>query len=78
MLKPEDEIKTLARRIDQSLQRAKQQGVSCGLEAMAGVKLALNWVLCDPTTESFMNLCKAGLDVEEQCVADKSPCHSNN
>lgn len=78
MLKPEDEIRILADRIHRSLQRAKQQGVTCGLEAMAGVKLALDWVLCDPQSEMIMDLCKAGLAVEEASLKPRNPTHSNN
>lgn len=78
MLKSEDEIRILAGRIQRSLRRAKQQGVTCGLEAMAGVKLAFDWVLCDPEAEIFMNLAKAGLDVEEASLKPNTPTHSTN
>lgn len=78
MLKPEEEIRTLAIRIRRSLERAKSHGICRGTEAMAGVKLALDWVLCDPETEAFMDLCKAGLALEEASLKPRNPPHSNN
>lgn len=78
MLKPEEEIRTLAGRIQRSLERAKVHGVCSGLEAMAGVKLALEWVLCDPQSDSFMDVCKAGLALEESFLNRTTPPPSSN